>query len=57
MLSNQGSAQDVDNARAAIFLIAVVASIFWREVLRLLLAIVAIAVCAGVFMLLRDMHV
>jgi hypothetical protein len=57
MLPNQGSAQDVENARAAIFLIAVIASIFWREVLRLLLAIVAIAVCAGVFVLLRDMHV
>jgi hypothetical protein len=56
MLPSQGSAQDIENARAALLLIAVGVAIFWREVLRVLLALVAMAVCIGAFMLLQNVR-
>jgi hypothetical protein len=56
MLPSQGSAQDVENARAVILLIAVGAAIFWKELLRVALALLVIAVAVGAFMLLQGMH-
>ena len=56
----QGAAQEVESARAAIVLIAAVLVIFWRLVLRVLLAIIAIAVVvlvgSGAIVLLQSMH-
>jgi hypothetical protein len=55
-----GAAQEVASARAAIVLIAAVLVIFWRLVLRVLLAIIAIAVMvlvgSGAIVLLQSMH-
>jgi hypothetical protein len=55
-----GAAQEVESARAAIVLIAAVLVIFWRLVLRVLLAIIAIAVMvlvsSGAIVLLQSMH-
>jgi hypothetical protein len=55
-----GAAQEVESARAAIVLIAAVLVIFWRLVLRVLLAIIAIAVMvlvgSGAIVLLQTMH-
>ncbi len=56
MVASQGSAQDIESARAAIVVIAVAVAIFWKEVLRVLLALIVIAVGVGAFMLLRGMH-
>jgi hypothetical protein len=56
MVASQGSAQDIESTRAAILVIAVIVAIFWKEVLRVLLALVVIAVGVGAFMLLRGMH-
>jgi len=36
--------------------IAVGAAIFWKELLRLLLALIVVAVGVGVFVLLQGMH-
>jgi hypothetical protein len=56
----QGAAQEVESARVAIVLIAAVLVIFWRQVLRVLLTIIAIAVVvlvgSGAIVLLQSMH-
>jgi hypothetical protein len=57
MVASQWSAQDIENARVAILVIAVIVAVFWKEVLRVLLALVVIAVAVGAFMLLRGMYV
>jgi hypothetical protein len=55
-----GSAQHAESVRTAIVLIAAVLVIFWRHVLRVLLAIIAIAVVAlvgsGAIVILQSMH-
>jgi hypothetical protein len=55
-----GAAQEVESARAAMLVIAAVLVIFWRQVLRVLLAIIAIAVMvavgSGAIVLLQSMH-
>jgi hypothetical protein len=60
MLATQGSVHDVENARIALALIAVAIVAFWRVVLRVLLAIIVIAlvvtVGAGAIMLLGSTH-
>jgi hypothetical protein len=56
MLSFQPSAQDVDSARAALVLIMAGVAIFWRLVLRVLLAIVVLSAAVGVVVLLQEMH-
>lgn len=56
MVPSQGSAPDTESARVAILLIAVVAAIFWKELLRVLLVLIVIAVCVGMFMFLQSMH-
>ncbi len=60
MLAAQGTAQAVENARVALVLIAVGIVVFWRAVLRVLLAIIAVAVVvtvdAGALVLLHGMH-
>jgi hypothetical protein len=40
----------------ALVLLVVVIAIFWRAALRVLLAIIVIAVAVGAFMLLQGMH-
>jgi hypothetical protein len=56
----QGTVQEVENARAALVLIAVGIVVFWRVLLRVLLAIIAIAVVvtvgAGAILLLQGMR-
>jgi hypothetical protein len=56
MVASQGSAPDVESVRAVILIIAVVVAIFWKEALRVLLALIVIAVGVGAFMLLQGMH-
>ena len=56
MVPSQGSAQDIESARAVIVVIAVVAAVFWKELIRLLLAMVVIAVGVGAFVLMQSMH-
>jgi len=56
----QGTVQEVENARVALVLIAVGIVVFWRVLLRVLLAIIAIAVVvtvgAGAILLLQGMR-
>jgi hypothetical protein len=60
MFATQGTAQELENARVALALIAVGIVVFWRVVLRVLLAIIAIAVVvtvgAGALVLLQGMR-
>lgn len=60
MHASQGMAQNFENARAAIMLIALVIVIFWRVALRVLLAIIAVAFVAlvgsGAVILLQSLH-
>jgi|HubBroStandDraft_4_1064222.scaffolds.fasta_scaffold1999710_1 hypothetical protein len=55
MVLSQGSAQDVESARAVILVIAVVAAVFWKQVLAVLLGLIVIAVGVGAFVLLEGM--
>jgi hypothetical protein len=56
MLPSHGSTENIENVRVAILFIAVAVSIFWREALRLLLAIAVLVVCAGAFVLMQGIH-
>ncbi len=60
MFATQGTAQEIENVRVALALIAVGLVVFWRVVLRVLLAIIAIAVVitvsTGVIVLLQGMR-
>ena len=60
MFATHGTVQEVENARAALVLIAMGIVVFWRVVVRVLLAIIAVAVVvtigAGVLVLLQGVH-
>ena len=56
MLLVLGSAQDVENARVALVLALAAIMMFWRFLLRIVLASVAVAVVVGAFVLLQGMH-
>ena len=60
MFASHGTVQEVENARVALVLIAVGIVVFWRTVLRALLAIIAVAVvavvAAGALVLLQGIH-
>jgi hypothetical protein len=53
---SQVSAQDLESARVAIVLVIVGTVVFWRFVLRALLAIIVVAAGLGLFVLLQNMH-
>ena len=57
---NQSVVHEIQSARMALVLIGIVVVVFWRAVLRILLAIVAIAVVvlvgSGVVILLNGLH-
>jgi hypothetical protein len=56
MLASQGSVQDIESVRAVLVVAAVGAAVFWKELLRLLIVLIVIAVGAGAFMLVQGMH-
>jgi hypothetical protein len=56
MLPNAGSAQDIENARVVVALVAAGVLIFWRYLLRIVLAIIAIAVGVGAVVLIQSAH-
>jgi hypothetical protein len=56
MVPSQGSAPDIESARAVILVIAVVGAVFWKEIIRVLLALIVVAVGVGAFVLLHGMH-
>jgi hypothetical protein len=56
MLSFQPSAQDVDSARAVLMLVMAGVAIFWRLVLRVLLAIAVLAAVIGVVVILHGIR-
>ena len=56
MVVSQGSAPDIESVRAVTLIIAIVVAVFWKEALRVLLALIVIAVGVGAFMLLQGMH-
>jgi len=57
---NQSVVHEIQSARMALVLIGIVVVVFWRAVLRILLAIVAIAIVvlvgSGVVILLNGLH-
>jgi hypothetical protein len=54
---SQVSAQDIESARAAIFVLIIAGiMIFWRFLLRVLLAIIVVAAGLGLFVLLQNIH-
>jgi hypothetical protein len=48
--------QDVESVRAAAVLVVAGVMFFWRFVLRLMLAIIVVAVGMGLFVILQYMH-
>ncbi len=56
MVPSLGSAHDIESVRAVIVVIAVVAAVFWKAILCLLLALIVVAVGVGAFVLLGGMH-
>ena len=56
MLVTQATPQEVENIRVAFVLVALGIGVFWRIAVRILLAIVIIAIGAGAVVLLQGMH-
>lgn len=56
MFITQTVAQEVENAKGAIMLLALGIVVFWRIALRILLAIVLVAIGAGAIVLMQGMH-
>jgi hypothetical protein len=56
MIPSQGSAPDIESARAVILVLVVAGAVFWKEILRMLLALIVVAVGVGAFVLLHGMH-
>jgi len=60
MQLTQGTAEELDNAKVALVLVAIVIAVFWRTVLRLVLAVIAAVVVVllglGAFALIQAMH-
>jgi hypothetical protein len=60
MFASHGTNQDLENAKLVLAIAAVIIVVFWRAVLRILIAIIVIAVIvtvgAGTFVLLQGMH-
>jgi uncharacterized membrane protein len=57
---NQATPQDIENAKAALVLTAIVIAVFWRTVLRMVIATIAagviVLVAFGAFVILQAMH-
>jgi hypothetical protein len=56
MVPSQGSVQDIESARAVIIIVALVGAVLWKEILRVLLALIVVAVGVGAFVLLQGMR-
>jgi hypothetical protein len=56
VLPVQGSAQDIDNARVVLALVAAGVMVFWRYLFRIFLAAIAVVVGVGAFALLHGLH-
>ena len=56
MLVTQATAQQVENARVVLVLLALGIVLFWRVALRVLLAIVIVAIGTGALVLLQGVH-
>jgi RsiW-degrading membrane proteinase PrsW (M82 family) len=56
MFVTQATAHEVEGARAALVVLALGIVFFWRTAVRVLLAIVLVAIVAGVLLLLQGMH-
>ena len=56
MLPSQVSVQAAESARVAIVLVIASVMVFWRFMLRVMLAIVVVAASLGLFVLLQDIH-
>jgi hypothetical protein len=56
MVPSQGSAPDIESARAIILAIVVVGAVFWKAILGVLLALIVVAVGVGAFVLLHGMR-
>jgi hypothetical protein len=56
MIASHATAHAIENAKVALILIAVGIVFFWRVLLRVLLAIIVVAVGTGVLVLLHSMH-
>jgi hypothetical protein len=56
MLVTPATAQQAEHARVALVLLALAIVLFWRVALRVLLAIVIVALGAGTLVLLQGMH-
>ena len=55
MLVTQATPQEVENIRTALVLLALGIAVFWRIAVRILLAIVIVAIGAGALLLLQGM--
>jgi hypothetical protein len=55
MLVTQATAQEVENVRVVFVLLALGIAVFWRTAVRILLAIIIIAIGAGLLVLLQAM--
>jgi uncharacterized membrane protein len=57
---NHATSQDIENAKAALVLTAIVIAVFWRTVLRMVIATIAAGVIVlvgfGVLVILQAIH-
>ena len=56
MFVTQATVQSAENAREALVLLALGIAVFWRVALRIVIAIVLVAICIGAIMLMQGIH-
>ena len=56
MVASPGSAPDVESVRAVIIILAAIVAIFWKHVIRLMLALIVVAIGVGAYLLLQSIH-
>jgi hypothetical protein len=56
MVASSGSAPDAESVRAMIVILAAVVAIFWKHVIRVVLALIVVAIGVGAYLLLQGIH-
>jgi len=56
MVASPGSVPDAESVRAVIVVIAAIVAVFWKQLFRVLLALLVVAIGVGAYLLAQGLH-
>jgi len=56
MVASPGSVPDAESVRAMIVVIAAIVAVFWKQLFRVLLALLVVAIGVGAYLLAQGLH-